>query len=755
MSTGQGIAHVSAAAGGEQQVTELRRRPLREIQAAPGELLEKTKESLLPLRRRSRWTANIEFSITASPALPIETDLHGASDSAVCKPVQAQHGTDSTEMSAVADSKPDCFPEARIQCELFPEVFGCTVEEIQLADSCAAAPDLEALPPTEAAMPVKPRDSQLHGQAELSPSAARTAEDYRCTPPRTAGGEYQCDDFNLAGVSCQVGSHLAGLATVHLHATSSAATSADGSILGISFASSRVSLDDNKPSPSADVSIAHASVGDCSNLQETAPIGTSQSLSSSSCKESSQPPLPNMFERSKIWVQKREERLQRLREMHTAVAPDARTKVRSSLREPSPKSSGSAIQRDSPRSTTRGAYGSLGPPSLFARGEASREQKRVREKALREEAWRNEVSDCTFKPKSFGQSVRAVTPDRARRLFERHLSWKQRLDDDFEKQRQQKRQADEQEIKALQRSKSADAVVRRCGSHPCSFSRMTSNDIDSVFHDLYERNQKWQRARDARVEQMLEEDFSRQVQAPNPPRVVRVRSSEPTVPRIPDEPVPSTASNMTVEQHRKSMPVNVLNKQHRQQSAQAVLHESCLPPLPQPTDLLPSDSVFVPPQELCTSSTLSQSIEHAQVMDHLQALQQRLVATRSCSSGTQEEPTRHERTRSSEQALQADALPLHWSSSCTAPLQRLPTAGVRGRTRSPAVARQRLQVRSNGSPNPSYNSSTPLKKPVGPGTAMVENRRRPSHSPAPPRPRLTSVSPRSAIREHAAVAVRI
>merc|ERR1711988_1893214 len=125
---------------------------------------------------------------------------------------------------------------------------------------------------------------------------------------------------------------------------------------------------------------------------------------------------------------------------------------------------------------------------------------------LREQTLQTEISECTFKPISSTSKIRAVTPDRARRLFERHLSWKQRLNDENDKQRKEKREANEREIRLLRRSASADAP-RRSASADAAFrlrgacqhatGNRCSEDVDTVFKQLYQRNRQWQRERDA------------------------------------------------------------------------------------------------------------------------------------------------------------------------------------------------------------------------------------------------------------------
>eukprot|EP00930_Biecheleria_cincta_P014599 TRINITY_DN12498_c0_g2_i1.p1 TRINITY_DN12498_c0_g2~~TRINITY_DN12498_c0_g2_i1.p1 ORF type:complete len:1456 (-),score=215.52 TRINITY_DN12498_c0_g2_i1:74-3796(-) len=161
---------------------------------------------------------------------------------------------------------------------------------------------------------------------------------------------------------------------------------------------------------------------------------------------------------------------------------------------------------------------STGPASLHTRGEAWLQRKRSRERELREEAKRQEVVECTFQPatlSSLSETLpyaatagaapaasrentprRSVTPERARLMFERQLTWRQRLDDESDRRRQEQREREEREVQACRRAASAGPSLRRRSQTP----RRHPPDADAAFASFHERNQQWQRDREARWE---------------------------------------------------------------------------------------------------------------------------------------------------------------------------------------------------------------------------------------------------------------
>jgi len=177
--------------------------------------------------------------------------------------------------------------------------------------------------------------------------------------------------------------------------------------------------------------------------------------------------------------------------------------------------------------------------SIYERGAAWLARKRCRDKALREQALHDEVSRCTFHPAVSSTSraaaaaaagtppelrrPRAVTPDRARQLFERQLRWRQRLDDEAEQLRRAKAEAEAAEALELQgRGPTAAAASRTPRS-----SRGTggsSSAHEALPSDaLYERGKRWQRDKDERLAQMQEEDLLRTIATPGrSPRTPRL-----------------------------------------------------------------------------------------------------------------------------------------------------------------------------------------------------------------------------------------
>lgn len=232
----------------------------------------------------------------------------------------------------------------------------------------------------------------------------------------------------------------------------------------------------------------------------------------------------------------RQARLQRLRELRDELASessmDSWRQQQSS--DGYPQDGADALLTDSAvQAPTASAM--AGPSAVHARGESWLEQKRRREDQLRTEARKSEADQCTFWPTFTAQStsvqaasratsapsvratsassVRApVTPERARQLFERHVSWKQRLDDECERKRKERREAEEREV-CEQRQRAASPRRQRSASprprsgHPGQRSRTG----DEAFEQFLARNQLWKRARDQRVEQLSMDDRARQI----------------------------------------------------------------------------------------------------------------------------------------------------------------------------------------------------------------------------------------------------
>lgn len=226
-----------------------------------------------------------------------------------------------------------------------------------------------------------------------------------------------------------------------------------------------------------------------------------------------------VYERSQMWAEQRESRLQHLRDMYQTFGDGS-------------KPTAPGARRESPRRhSLNGPCPSDGPVSLYQRGEAWLKTKRIKEQERRDEALKREVKECTFRPGTSSASPArvpsTVTEDRARRLFERHTTWRQKLDEDAENQRKERRKAAERELRTIQKAAGPSGVrprlraasaggrgygdqLCRGGSEAGRKSNVTANP-DVAFAKFYERNCEWQRARDERVGRMLDEDFARQV----------------------------------------------------------------------------------------------------------------------------------------------------------------------------------------------------------------------------------------------------
>eukprot|EP00929_Paragymnodinium_shiwhaense_P080121 TRINITY_DN41764_c0_g1_i1.p1 TRINITY_DN41764_c0_g1~~TRINITY_DN41764_c0_g1_i1.p1 ORF type:complete len:994 (+),score=208.92 TRINITY_DN41764_c0_g1_i1:131-3112(+) len=232
-------------------------------------------------------------------------------------------------------------------------------------------------------------------------------------------------------------------------------------------------------------------------------------------------------QQSQIWAAERQRRLARLQELRNVL------------------SGSSGANADATKAVALRAE-ATGPASLYKRGEAWLEKKRLREQEMRAQRLESEVSECTFQPSTAvpsprgGSSLairlqgasrtRAVTPDRARRLFERHLDWRQKLEDRCEEQRRRQRDSEEreiQEIKARAGSNPASArgsSPRRSCSSPrgaaaaAAASRASSPalqatkapDLEGIFEEFHARNRRWQEARVRHLEQLHDEQCAKE-----------------------------------------------------------------------------------------------------------------------------------------------------------------------------------------------------------------------------------------------------
>lgn len=462
------------------------------------------------------------------------------------------------------------------------------------------------------------------------------------------------------------------------------------------------------------------------------PTGLDDSCTASSSSASKLVTVPleslGFIERSKQWAQQREHRLQRLREMREQVIKDNAAGSVSSQsrlrREPSPSQTRSSPSSALAASAPVGS--NSGPASLFARGEAWRERKRLREKELREEAMRHEVSACTFRPDTMQRGAgcistavvpvgstppASVTPDRARRLFERQVSWRQRLDDVCERRRSEQRQAAEREIRELRgirvctrRASSAEPALRRSASAQARAS--SKADVDLVLSSLYERNCEWQRARDARIERLHDEELARILQPAERPegtqqltaRTAHLRQNIAAAPVSAG--VGATAS--------VSQPIRACRSALLSTAAAAGCPPATATSASQPSQAVALSSSHAkgnacctqPPRRECSTGTPrsvtkapatartpdkpATADEHTQVLEQLQALRRCLVSSQSRNSGTWQRTIKVENAR----LTGAGAAPLRSRAAAeVTPRASSAAAAVRGRTRSPATAR--------------------------------------------------------------------
>eukprot|EP00931_Biecheleriopsis_adriatica_P075106 TRINITY_DN49052_c0_g1_i1.p1 TRINITY_DN49052_c0_g1~~TRINITY_DN49052_c0_g1_i1.p1 ORF type:complete len:1023 (-),score=212.60 TRINITY_DN49052_c0_g1_i1:95-3163(-) len=161
-----------------------------------------------------------------------------------------------------------------------------------------------------------------------------------------------------------------------------------------------------------------------------------------------------------------------------------------------------------------------GPVGLFESGEIWLEKKRLKEHAMREQAKREELNECTFQPTlTSPASPRHMPANRARSLFDRQQHWRQCLDEACDRKRQEQREEEEREVR---RCRSASAGRRRSLTPR---GRELSLDADAAFANFHQRNQRWQREKEIRWERMHEEQRRCTSSGPLAARTPRLRAS--------------------------------------------------------------------------------------------------------------------------------------------------------------------------------------------------------------------------------------
>mmetsp|Transcript_2865 Transcript_2865/g.5505 ORF Transcript_2865/g.5505 Transcript_2865/m.5505 type:complete len:865 (+) Transcript_2865:127-2721(+) len=715
-----------APSSSEEPIWPLRERVHREMaSSSEPPLWEAAAEPPSSARRRRRWAADMDFRIQLSP----ETFR------------SAERERDAVSSTLGADS-----PEACIKKE--PRTLMANMD-FCLEPSREASTRIAGMGQTASA-----GEGEMDGQSRFS-------------SPQEDGANPR-DEFSFAATARSAASLSSGASNAGAisSAASPGATSAADSVDSLSTSPTRSGKKEKamQEAAVADVSTGDASTGDASNAEGSATAdGSATDVASGSpspMREGSSAPLLRrsrrsdmlssdpacststvsashmvavpveslgFLERSKHWAEQREQRLQRLREMRQQVLCEKAGSTNSSTsrlrREPSP----GQRRRSSPSPAVAAALQqnvSCGPASLFARGEAWRERKRLREKELREEAIRHEVSACTFRPETMqrgsgGVSTATapssttppatVTPDRARRLFERHMSWRQRLDDQCERRRSEQRLAAERELRELRdirvgarRASSAEPAIRRSSSTQARMSSKAS--VDLVFSSLYERNCEWQRARDARVERLHDEELARILQPADRPEAAQLPTArsghvrqQPAATPVGAGASTGTGSSQPVRASRAALLATAAA------AASSSAPASAAPPPPSQAGGSSSSSQIAvhhassgtPRMRAqgpeCVPDEASPPDEHTQVLEQLQALRRCLVSSQSRNSGTWQRTIRVESARLSG----AGAAPLRTRPAAeTTPRANSAAAGnaARGRAWSPSTARCKAQA---------------------------------------------------------------
>lgn len=293
-----------------------------------------------------------------------------------------------------------------------------------------------------------------------------------------------------------------------------------------------------------------------------------------------------------------------------------------------------------------------GPASLYIRGEAWLEKKRLREEELRAEAFQAEVSECTFRPAvptSARSSFRAsttptVTPQRARLLFERQLTWRQRLEDERERLRRERRETEESKLRAIQ----CQSARRRSASVGTA---ATKEDVFAAFHA---RNHRWLMAKEERahVDRLRDAPHQQSLRSDKSPEGRRGASNRNAVPR------PLSADGAT------SGGVS----QHASPTDEAPLRSSSWSVMPPDFGSSTSSSASAPFQQpLVVDSAKSdpEKAEREEILQHLQTLRKCLSRSKPrCGIAPTTQKSRH-----------TDGATIHQRAPAAAPSRTRPDEG--------------------------------------------------------------------------------
>jgi len=388
-----------------------------------------------------------------------------------------------------------------------------------------------------------------------------------------------------------------------------------------------------------------------------------------------------------------------------SVTPEKRQASRSphrsqvSAAEPSAKAATSRGPSEQERSRS---LSPRGPSSLYMRGEAWLERKRSRERGLREESQRQEVSECTFQPKTFASASscaslsgasalstscpRPMTPERARQLFDRQQTWRLRLDEESDRRRQEQRAEEEREVQLCRRAASAGPALRR--------REEEAVDADTAFANFHERNRRWQQERETRWEQLHDEVLRSHTR----PSRSRPRSASETPRQKPG----LAACERTAQDAEQPLPCHALLVPAPPPEGSPILTPARRVPHAAPGQ--PVRALPVPGLSACASwaaEDQSSDGERFEVFSHLQALRQHLI----CSKGRSSDAPGWQR------ALQVEGARLTGAGAAPFRAGPVPAPGSQPSPRAEATPRRRSSSGSRQRGRSCGQSQPPIARP--------------------------------------------
>eukprot|EP00435_Cladocopium_sp_Y103_P076103 s103_g77.t1 len=269
----------------------------------------------------------------------------------------------------------------------------------------------------------------------------------------------------------------------------------------------------------------------------------------------------NTFQRSKMRQQQRQQRLQQLNEAEIRSLRTPRTVRSDRSPSPSPRSiverqqvtQATRVTLDRERSADRAtchvcvtsrpsrpsrssrsaslsvpSVGAPGPMQVHCRGELWMEHRKKRQYLRREEARKEELKECTFKPQLSSTSstprstpcgrvlsssfscpkISQLTPrhehhehqhERHVELYDRQMQWRQRLDEKWDEARQRKQLAELQQLQQMQLARPARPLapvaplqLAQLGQLHQLRSPRTPQEVDDAFERFHQRSRQWQ-----------------------------------------------------------------------------------------------------------------------------------------------------------------------------------------------------------------------------------------------------------------------